>query len=235
MKMLKLQYLALAACAGLGAASCRQDMHDQPKHKAFTRSVLFKDQRSARPLVPGTVARGKLNESDHYYRGKVDGKPAETFPAELAAYFGAQAPGGAAEGGWQQALVDRGQDRFAIHCTPCHGLVGDGNSIVVQRGMRRPPSFHIERLQKSPPGYFYDVITNGFGAMFDLADRVKVEDRWAIVAYVRALQLSQNATLADVPPSYVQNGEIVDPNASAAAPAHTAPSHGGAHEAPKPH
>lgn len=230
-----MQRLACVALVGLCAASCRQDMHDQPKHKPFTRSVLFKDQRSARPLVPGTVARGHLNESDHYYRGKIDGKPAETFPAELAAHFGAQAPGGDAEGGWQQAMIDRGQDRYAIHCTPCHGRVGDGNGIIVQRGMRRPPSMHIERLQKSAPGYYYDVITNGFGAMFDLADRVKVEDRWAIAAYVRALQLSQNASLADVPPTYVQNGEIVDPNASHSGPSHAAPAQGGAHEAPKPH
>jgi len=189
---LKLHHAAFVALLALGVASCRQDMHDQPKHKPFTRSALFKDQRSARPLVPGTVARGQLMEDEHLYLGKVDGKPAETFPAALADAFG----GG---GEWQQRMLARGRDRFQIQCTPCHGSVGDGNGMIVQRGMKRPPSYHIDRLQKSPPGYFFDVITNGFGAMIDQKDRVKVEDRWAIVAYIRALQLSQNATVADVP------------------------------------
>lgn len=180
---MKLHHVVLAGCAAFVASACRQDMHDQPKHKAFTGSVLFKDHRSARPLIAGTVARGQLNEDDHLYRGKIDGKPAETFPFPIDA-----------------AILARGKDRFQIHCTPCHGSVGDGNGMVVLRGMRRPTSYHIDRLQKSPPGYFFDVITNGFGAMFDLADRIpKVEDRWAIVAYIRVLQKSQNAVVADVP------------------------------------
>lgn len=180
---MKLHHAFLVVVAGLAASACRQDMHDQPKHKPFTGSVLFADHRSARPLVAGTVARGHLNEDDHRYRGKVDGKPAEAFPFPIDA-----------------KILARGRERFLIHCTPCHGAVGDGNGIAVLRGMRRPTSYHIERLQKAPPGYFFDVITNGFGAMFDLADRIpNVDDRWAIVAYIRALQKSQNAVVADVP------------------------------------
>lgn len=180
---MKLHHALLVAATALVGSACRQDMHDQPKHKAFTGSVLFPDGRSARPLIDGTVARGHLEADDHLYRGKVDGKAAETFPFAVDA-----------------KVMERGRERYLIHCTPCHGALGDGNGIVVMRGMRRPTSFHTERLQKSPPGYFFDVITNGFGAMFDLADRIPhVEDRWAIVAYVRALQKSQNALVADVP------------------------------------
>ncbi len=130
----------------------------------------------------GTVARGELELDDHFYRGKVDGKPAETFPMTITA-----------------AILARGHERFDIYCSPCHGRVGDGDGMVVARGMRRPPSFHIERLRKSPPGYFFDVITNGFGAMPDYSAQIRVEDRWAIIAYVRALQLSEHATVADVP------------------------------------
>jgi cytochrome c553 len=199
---LKLHHAALLAALALVTSACRQDMHDQPKHKPFTGSVLFKDKRSARPLVAGTVARGQLMEDEHLWTGKLDGKPAETFPAALADHFG---------GGddWQSRMLVRGRERFQIQCTPCHGSVGDGNSMVVQRGMKRPPSYHIDRLQKAPPGYFFDVITNGFGAMYDQKDRIKVQDRWAIAAYIRALQLSQNAALADVPED--RRGELDNP------------------------
>lgn len=199
---MKLHHAVFLASAALFAAACRQDMHDQPKHKPFTGSVLFKDHRSARPLVAGTVARGQLMEDEHLWTGKIDGKPAETFPAALAAHFG----GGA---DWQARMLARGHDRFQIQCTPCHGSVGDGNGMIVQRGMKRPPSYHIDRLQKAPPGYFFDVITNGFGAMFDQRDRIQVEDRWAIVAYLRALQLSQNAQYADL--SAEQRDELDHP------------------------
>ena len=188
--------LAVSSFALLVAPACRQDMHDQPKHKPFTESVLFKDHRATRPLVAGTVARGHLDEDDHLFRGKIDGKPAETFPFPVDA-----------------AVMARGRDRYQIHCTPCHGALGDGNGMIVQRGLRRPTSFHIERLQKSPPGYFYDVITNGFGAMFDLADRVRTpEDRWAIVAYVRALQQSQNTLYAELDER--QRGELEHPTST---------------------
>lgn len=177
--------LALSvASLGLVSTACRQDMHDQPKYKSQGVSKFFADGRNQRPKVPNTVARGQLNEDDHYYRGKVDGKPAETFPMQVTA-----------------AMLSRGRERYAIYCTPCHSPQGDGNGMAVQRGMKRPPSYQDPRLMKSPPGYFFDVITNGFGAMYDYADRIPVEDRWAIVAYVQVLQSSQNVALKDLPPA----------------------------------
>lgn len=159
-------------------------MHNQPKERTFRGTSFYKDQRSERPQVAGTVARGELDLDDHFYRGKIDGKPAETFPMPITA-----------------AILARGRERFDIYCSPCHGKLGDGDGMIVARGMRRPPSYHIERLQKAPPGYTFDVITNGFGVMYDYADRIKPADRWAITAYVRALQQSQNAVLEDVPES----------------------------------
>jgi Cytochrome C oxidase, cbb3-type, subunit III len=163
-------------------ASCRQDMHDQPKHEPLEASPFFMDGRASRPLVPGTVARGQLREDTHLYEGKIGSKPAETFPFRVTLQ-----------------VLQRGQDRYNIYCTPCHDRIGNGEGMVVRRGFRRPPSYHIDRLRQAPPGYFYDVITNGFGAMQDYAAQIPVRDRWAIVAYVRALQLSQNAALSDVP------------------------------------
>ena len=157
-------------------------MYDQPRYEPLEKTSFFSDGRSSRPAVPGTVARGRLDESDHLYRGMVDGKPAEAFPFAVTS-----------------AVLARGRERFEIYCTPCHGRTGDGDGMVVERGMRRPPSFHIERLRLAPPGYFFDVITKGFGAMYDYSDRIAAEDRWAIAAYVRVLQRSQNATIADVP------------------------------------
>ena len=171
----------LLLCA---TAGCRQDMHDQPKYESLEASTFFPDGRASRPLVPGTVARGQLREDTHLYEGKVSGKPAETFPFPI-----------------DLKTLERGQQRYNIYCSPCHDRVGNGNGMVVRRGFRPPPSYHIERLRKVPPGYLYDVITNGFGAMQDYAAQIPVRDRWAIVAYVRALQLSQNATLNDVPES----------------------------------
>lgn len=164
--------------------ACRQDMHDQPKLKPNAHSAFFADGRVNRPMVLGTVARGRLFDDDHLHLGKVGDKPAETFPFEIT-----------------RADLLRGQERFGIFCSPCHDPSGGGDGMIVQRGMKRPPSFHIQRLRDAPPGYFFDVITNGFGAMFDYSDRIRAEDRWRIIAYVRALQLSQNATLADVPES----------------------------------
>ena len=163
-------------------AGCRQDMHDQPKLEPYEASGFFADGRASRPLVPGTVARGRLGEDEHLYRGTVDGAPAASFPFEVT-----------------RAVFERGAERYAIHCAPCHGASGDGDGMVVRRGMKRPPSYHLPRLREAPPGYLFDVMTNGFGAMFDVADRVPAPDRWAIAAHVRALQLAQTATLEDVP------------------------------------
>ncbi len=157
-------------------------MHDQPSYKPLARSTFFEDQRSARPLVPGTVAQGELREDEHLYTGKIRGELAATFPFPVT-----------------RAVLERGRERFNIFCSPCHGRLGDGRGIVVQRGFKQPPSYHEQRLREAPIGHFFDVITNGFGAMANFDYRVPVRDRWAIAAYIRALQFSQNAGLADVP------------------------------------
>jgi mono/diheme cytochrome c family protein len=157
-------------------------MHDQPKYIPLRESTFFSDSRSARPLVPGTVARGHLHEDSLLYSGKADGADATVFPFPVDA-----------------KVMARGQERFDIHCSPCHGRTGLGDGMIVRRGYRRPPTFHQDRLRDAPVGHFYDVITNGFGAMPDYAAQIKVEDRWAIVAYLRALQLSEHATLEQVP------------------------------------
>lgn len=169
--------------AGL-LAGCRQDMHDQPKQKPLSASVFYErsDHRSARPAVPGTVARGHLQDDSSYYTGKDGAVLTESLPVTVTA-----------------ELVERGQVRFQTFCAPCHGRTGRGDGMIVQRGFKAPPSLHVERLRQAPVGHFYDVITHGFGAMAEYATQVKVADRWAIVAYVRALQLSQHASLADVP------------------------------------
>jgi hypothetical protein len=205
---LKLRSLRLGALLALVASvsACRQDMHDQPRFKAYGANSFFADKRNNRQLVPGTVARGRLYEDDHLHRGKVDGKVAETFPFEIT-----------------NADLERGQQRYQIYCLPCHGMVGDGNGMAVQRGMRRPPSYHIERLQKAPPGYVFDVITNGFGAMFDYSERIHAEDRWRIVAYVKTLQFSQNATLAEVPEPERPN--LDKPKTVATTPGHSSATH----------
>jgi mono/diheme cytochrome c family protein len=161
---------------------CRQDMHDQPKYQPLEASDFFADGRASRPLPPGTVARSELNEDTHLYVGKSGNKFDETLPFALS-----------------QAVLARGQERFQIFCSPCHGRLGNGEGMVVRRGFRHPPSFHIDRLRQAPVGYYFDVITNGFGSMQDYSAQIPVKDRWAIIAYVRALQLSQHATLGDVP------------------------------------
>jgi len=163
-------------------SGCRQDMHDQPKYVPLRQSAFFGDDRSARPLVPGTVARGRLNEDSLLYTGKVNGVDADVFPFPITA-----------------ATLARGRERFNIYCSPCHGRTGQGDGMVVRRGYRRPPTYHQDRLRSAAVGHFFDVITNGFGAMPDYAAQIPVEDRWAIAAYVKALQLSEHATLADVP------------------------------------
>ncbi len=172
----------VALLAALFLGGCRQDMHDQPRYEAFEKSPLFDDGRSARPQVAGTVARGELELDEHFFRGKQDGKLASEFPVLVTS-----------------EILERGRERYDIFCSACHDRAGYGEGIVVKRGMKQPSSFHVDRLREAPPGYFFDAITNGFGVMFDLADRVPPGDRWAIVAYVRALQLSQNAKPDDVP------------------------------------
>ena len=162
--------------------ACRQDMHDAPRYDPLEASPVFANGASALPLVEGTVARGKLNENELLYTGKAGGQVSAAFPFVVT-----------------RADLDRGEERFNIYCAPCHGRTGDGNGMVVQRGYRQPASYHVERLRTSPAGYFFDVMTSGFGAMPDYRAQVTVEDRWRIVAYIRALQLTRSGTAADVP------------------------------------
>ena len=164
-------------------ASCRLDMHVQPRQNPLARSEFFPDHRSERPPVEGTVARGELHDDTYFYTGKIGNNPGDMMPFPVT-----------------KEVLERGRERFNIFCAPCHSRLGDGNGFVPSRGFaRKPPSFHEERLQKAPLGYFFDVIANGFGIMPDYASQIPTRDRWDIVAYVRALQLSQNATIADVP------------------------------------
>lgn len=168
----------------LGASACRQDMHDQPRYEPNSPSRFFPDGTSVRPLVEGVVARGTLLDDSALTTGEVDGKPVATNPLDV-----------------DRGLLERGQERYGIYCTPCHGAVGDGNGMIVQRGYRRPPSLHEERLRNVPDGYLYDVIANGYGVMPAYRAQIPLLDRWAIVAYMRALQLSQTARVAELPPT----------------------------------
>jgi mono/diheme cytochrome c family protein len=158
-------------------------MRDQPRYEPLEASAFFSDGQSARPLVTGTIARGQLQEDDAYYRGKDDhGEEVTEIPVKL-----------------DRALLERGQERFHIYCSVCHGPGGNGDGMIVQRGFNRPPSYHSERLRAASVGHIFGVITRGFGAMPRFAPQIEPHDRWAIIAYVRTLQRSQNATLDDVP------------------------------------
>lgn len=172
--------LALVACALVGG--CRLDMHVQPKYNPYDPSEFFSDGRSARQPVAGTVARGQLRIDDHLYTGKVAGKLADSFPFPITAND-----------------ILRGQERYNIYCSPCHDYTGSGQGMIVMRGFPPPPSYHIDRLRQAPVGHFFDVMTNGYGAMYSYASRITPEDRWRIAAYIRALQLSENAKIDDVP------------------------------------
>ena len=164
---------------------CRQEMYDQPKYKPLAKGDLFADGRASRPLVEGTVARGTLDAA---------AAPIPPAGAPSSAEFVTTLPTPLT-----RELVSRGRERFEIFCSPCHDRTGSGRGMVVRRGYRQPPSLHIERLRDAPIGHFYDVETRGLGAMPDYAQQIPPADRWAIAAYIRALQLSQRAALADVP------------------------------------
>jgi len=165
------------------AAACRQDMHDAPRYDPLEASAFFANGQSARPLVANTVARGTRRDDEHLNQGTINGELSDMFPMPVTA-----------------EMMARGRERYTVFCSPCHGRTGQGNGMVVQRGFRAPPSFHEARLRAAPVGYYVNVATNGFGAMSDYTAQVPVEDRWAIAAYIRALQLSQRATVTDVPP-----------------------------------
>ena len=196
-----LRMLALTI-AGAGLAACRQDMHDAPRYEPLEASAFFSDGQSARMPVANTVSRNPLADTDELlYTGKVNGVLANEFPMPVTA-----------------AVLARGHERYDIFCSPCHGRTGKGDGMIVQRGMRQPPSFMDDRLRNAAAGYFFDVMTHGFGAMQDYAAQIPVEDRWAIVAYERALQFSQHAAVGDVP-----GDRLLDLDRPATAPAGAAP------------
>ena len=175
--------MLLLAGLGLTLVGCsRLDMQDQPKFKPQRGSDFFADGRSNRPEVDGTIARGSLDEDTAYYDGKdAQGNDIAEFPLAV-----------------DKAFIERGQQRYDAYCSPCHGRIGNGLGMIVRRGFKQPPSYHIDRLRTAPVGHFYDVVTNGYGAMLNYAAQVQVRDRWAIVAYIRALQYSQNANVNDL-------------------------------------
>jgi mono/diheme cytochrome c family protein len=217
-------YIGAALLMGLlllCGSSCNQKMAIQPKEVPLRESEFYADGMSARPLPDNTVPRGHLDEDQAFYTGKAAGAASvqtsgaavqtggaqsaspTVQAANLASNVQPKTPGQSDIDYFPIAvtseLLARGRERFNIFCAPCHSRLGDGQGMVVKRGFRQPPSFHIDRLRNAPVGHFFDVITNGFGAMPDYAQQVKPRDRWAIIAYIRALQLSQHATLADVP------------------------------------
>jgi mono/diheme cytochrome c family protein len=164
----------------LGA--CRQKMANQPRYDPLEKSDFFADGMSARPRVAHTVARGELSTDPFFDTGKINDAVADGFPFAVT-----------------RQVIDRGKQRFNIYCSECHGRLGDGNGMIPSRGYRRPPSFHTPALRAAMTGHLFDVMTNGFGAMPPYGTMIPPRDRWAIAAYIRALQLSQNATVADVP------------------------------------
>ena len=196
------RFFLILAGTSLMATGCRQEMYDQPRYEPQEASAFFSDGKSDRPLMPGVVPRldpkdePRDDQYDHVNVGTVDGKPAESFPFPV-----------------DRAVLDRGRQRYQIFCTPCHGQLGDGQGMIVKRGFSPPPPLYGKRpatgksqaatfyedLREAPVGYFFDVITNGHGAMYSYASRIGPRDRWAIVAYIRVLQLSQYAKAADLP------------------------------------
>ncbi len=170
------------ACVAALLSGCRQEMADQPILQPLKENTFFADDRASRPLIDQTVARGHLKTTDFMFTGKVNGALADGFPFTVT-----------------EEVLNRGMNRFNIYCMPCHGSLGNGKGMIVQRGLVQPASFHDDRLVNSPSGYFYDVITNGFGRMQSYAEPIEVRDRWAIVAYVRALQASRRMPLESLP------------------------------------
>jgi mono/diheme cytochrome c family protein len=194
----------------MGLVGCNTDMWVQPKHAPLDDSELFTDGAASRPLLPNTISRGNLREDGAFFTGIENGKWVDKMPVEVT-----------------KKLLQRGQERFDIYCTPCHGRLGDGKGMIAQRGfqLKRPVgNYHTDRLRKMPVGHFYSVITNGYGAMYSYASRVEPSDRWAIVAYIRALQLSQNGKVSDLTPEQVE--QLTNPkDASHAADEHAGGGH----------
>lgn len=197
---------SLLAFLLISSVSCRQKMANQPKYDPLEPSAFFADGMSARPRIAGTVARGELSTNPFFETGKINGAVADGFPMPVTL-----------------DVINRGHQRFDIYCSECHSRIGDGNGMIPARGYRRPPSFHTATLRTAPTGHFFDVMTNGFGAMPPYKTMIPPADRWAIVAYIRALQLSQHATVNDVPAA--DRAKLDAPPAHEAA----APAHGGSH------
>jgi hypothetical protein len=205
--------VGLAVAIAATASACRQDMHDAPKYEPLEQSAFFKDKRGSRQLLPGTIARGQLKEDKLLYTGRNGDALSDTFPFPVTA-----------------GVIARGRERFNIYCSPCHSRVGDGNGMIVQRGYKHPPTFHDDRMRAMPPGYYFTVMTNGFGVMPSYSLQVKADDRWAIAAYIKALQLSQHANVADLTAddkAKLEKGETIIPvGAEGASPGGHAPPHG---------
>jgi len=182
MKRAALLTFGVALLIGTSGCEFRKKMYDQPRYKTYAESDFFEDGSSARPIVPGTVPRGFLREDDHFYRGRVNGEWATDLPVNVS-----------------MELVERGKQRYDIYCSVCHGIAGYGDGMIVSRGFKKPESFHIDRLRAAAEGYYYQVISEGYGMMSSYAYQIKPEDRWAIIAYIRALQLSQYTPVAEVP------------------------------------
>jgi len=183
----RMAQVAAAAALLAGLSGCRLDMHVQPKYVTEQPTGFFADGRSERPVVPGTVARGHLQTDELLYTGMENGVESNRFPFPIT-----------------RADLERGRERFNIYCTPCHDYTGNGNGMIVQRGLTHPPSYNIQRLRDAPVGHFVNVMTNGFGAMYSYGSRITPADRWRIAAYIRALQLSQHAPVQDVPANELQ-------------------------------
>jgi len=178
----RLTSATLLCFAILTGTGCRREMYEQPYSKPLAASDFFRDGMSSRQVVPNTVARGRLNADEALFTGKKGTNLVEAFPIQIT-----------------REVLQRGRERYDIYCSPCHGRTGDGNGMIVQRGFPPPPSYHIDRIRAAPVGHFYDVMTHGYGIMYSYANRVSTLDRWAITAYIRALQLSRNVTLNELP------------------------------------
>jgi len=197
--------LLLLTSTALFAGACRQDMHDAPRYDPYESSAIFRNESSAQPLVVGTeprrdVAGAVLDEDELLNTGKQAGQIANVFPFAIT-----------------RADLDRGEERFNIYCSPCHGKTGEGNGMVVQRGYRQAANFHIDRLRMMPVGYYIDVMTNGFGVMPDYRAQITVDDRWRIAAFVKALQLSHTGAAGDVPAAELErlkSGKAAEPASS---------------------
>ncbi|WP_428305954.1 c-type cytochrome [Lacipirellula sp.] len=187
---------ALSLPALLALAGCHRDMYDQPRLEPLEKNTFFDDGRSSRPLVEGVVEYGAISPNDVFNSGKVNGQFTDELPESIEL---------------NAALLKRGEQRFNIFCSNCHGFSGDGDGMIVLRGYRKPPTYHSDRLRGMPLGYFFDVATNGFGVMPSYASQIPVKDRWAMAAYVRALQLTQYAKLDDVPEAERQQLENAQP------------------------